>query len=137
MKRTSKPETSEKKCDSLEWILRIGMFGTFLGHGIFAILLKARFLEMLTAMTGLTGSTATNLMYIIGGVDILMAVLALVFPFRLMLLWGAIWAFLTAVARPVAGDPIWDFVERWSNWAVPLALLYVRGWPKKWEEWFK
>lgn len=130
-----KPEKNNLK--TIEWILRIGMFGEFLGNGIFALQLKSEFLEMLTAMTGFTGSTATNLMQVIGTIDVLMAILALVFPFRLMLLWGTVWGFLTATAEPVAGEPIWGFFEHWANWAVPLALLYVRGLPKKWEEWFR
>ena len=31
--------------------------------------------------------------------------------------------------RPLAGEPLWEFVERWSNYTAPLGLLYVRGWP--------
>lgn len=120
----------------IEWILRIGLFGEFLGHGVFAWQLKPRFLEMLAAMTGIAGQTAETLMRTIGALDIVVGVLAILKPIRIVLIYAAIWGFLTAVARPVAGDPIWDFVERWANWAVPLALLYVRGLPKNWKELF-
>lgn len=121
----------------IEWILRVALFGEFLGHGIFALQLKPRFLEMLTAFTGIAGNAAITTMYVIGAIDIIVAILALVWPMRLMLLYAAIWGFLTALARPIAGDPTWDFIERWANWGVPLALLYLRGWPKKWKEWFR
>lgn len=127
---------TENNSKIVEWALRIGLFGTFLGHGIFALQLKPRFLEMLTAFIGVTGSAATTLMYTIGVIDIVVAILALIYPFRLMLMYAAVWGFLTALARPIAGDPIWDFVERWSNFAVPLALLYIKGLPKKLKEWF-
>ena len=123
--------------NKIEWILRIALFGEFLGHGIFALQLKPRFLEMLTAFTGITGNAAQNMLMVIGTTDIIIAILALVFPFRLMLLWASVWGFMTALARPMAGDPIWDFVERWANWGVPLALLYVRGWPRTMREWLK
>lgn len=119
-----------------EWILRIGVFGTFLGHGIFALQLKPRFIEMLTAFIGVTGSSANNLMYLIGSIDIAVAIFALFYPFRLMLIYASIWGFLTALARPIANDPIWDFIERWGNWAAPLALLYLRGLPKKFKDLF-
>lgn len=33
--------------------------------------------------------------------------------------------FLTALARPLAGQPIWDFVERWANWGAPLSLYLL------------
>lgn len=121
---------------AIEWILRLGLFGEFLGHGIFAWQLKPRFLEMLTAMTGITGDLAATLMRTIGVSDMLVALFALVKPIRAILIFAAVWGFLTALARPVAGDPIWDFLERWANWAVPLALLYVRGIPKNWKEFF-
>ncbi len=120
----------------IEWILRLGLFGEFVGHGVFAWQLKPRFLEMLAAMTGITGNLANTLMRTIGAVDILVGVLAIVKPIRIVLIYAAVWGFATALARPVAGDPIWDFVERWPNWALPLALLYVRGLPKNWKELF-
>ncbi|MBI4261975.1 hypothetical protein HY624_00425, partial [Candidatus Uhrbacteria bacterium] len=121
---------------TIEWILRVGLFGEFLGHGIFAWQLKKRFLEMLAAMTNITGDLANTLMRAVGVSDVAVAILALVYPLRLMLIFAAAWGFLTAIARPIAGDPIWDFVERWPNWALPMALLYVRGLPKTWKELF-
>jgi len=120
----------------VEWILRIGIFGTFLGHGIFALQLKPRFIEMLTAFIGVTGASANNLMYLVGAIDIIVALFALFYPMRLILIYASIWGFLTALARPIANDPIWDFVERWSNWAAPLALLYLKGLPKKLKDLF-
>ena len=124
----------------IEWVLRIALFGEFLGHGVFALMLKGRFIEMLTAFTGISGPLANNVMMAIGTIDVLVAISALVFPFRLMLVYATFWGFMTAVARPVAGDPIWDFVERWANWGIPLALLLLRGLPEKWndfKEWLK
>ena len=133
MKKIKKMENIKK----VEWILRIAMFGEFLGHGIFALQLKTRFIELLTAMTGIANPLASKILLSVGILDVFTAVMALVFPFRLLLIWGALWGLLTAIARPVGGDPIWDFVERWANWGVPLAILYVRGIPKKVKELFK
>ena len=126
-------EKSDNK--NVEWILRVALFGEFLGHGVFALQLKPRFVEMLTAMTGIAGQSANNLLLTVGTVDVAIAILALVYPFRLMLIWASFWGFMTALARPIAGDPIWDFVERWANWGVPLALLFVRGVPKSLKDW--
>lgn len=119
----------------IELILRVAMFGEFFGHGVFAWQLKQKFLDMLASMTGITGDLAKNLMQAVGAVDIVVALIVLFKPIRILLFWGAIWALLTAIARPVSGDPIWDFVERWANVGVPLALLYVRGWPRTAKEW--
>lgn len=120
----------------IQWILRIALFGEFLGHGIFAIQLKQRFLEMLQAFVGVTGDLANTIMKTIGTIDIAVAFFALIKPIRIILIYASIWGFLTALARPIAGDPIWDFVERWGNVGVPLALLFLRGFPKNLKEWF-
>lgn len=120
----------------IEWVLRVSLFGEFLGHGIFAIQLKKRFLEMLAAMTGITGDLANTLLKTVGIIDVLVAFLAIIKPIRIILIYASIWGFLTALARPIAGDPIWDFVERWANVGVPLALLFLRGLPKNTKEWF-
>lgn len=120
----------------IEWVLRISLAGEFLGHGIFAWQLKKRFLEMLEAFIGVSGDLASQLMKTIGTVDIIVAIFAIVKPIRIVLIYASIWGFLTALARPIAGDPIWDFVERFANIGVPLALLLMRGLPKNAKEWF-
>ena len=119
-----------------EWILRLGIFGAFLGHGVFALGVKASWLPYF-ASVGIAESTATTLLPMIGALDLLVAFLVLVKPLKVVLVWATFWGFLTALIRPISGDPIWDFVERWANWTAPLALLALQGFPKSLKDWFK
>ena len=126
----------KKKVTSLEWILRIGIFGTFLGHGIFALQVKAGWIPYFAAV-GIGESTARVLLPLIGSMDIAVAAITLIMPLRIVLAWATFWGFITALIRPISGEPIWDFVERWANWAAPLALLTLKGIPKKLKNWFE
>ncbi|MBI2574698.1 hypothetical protein HYV82_02320 [Candidatus Woesearchaeota archaeon] len=125
-----------KKATLQEWILRIGIFGTFLGHGVFALQGKESWIKYITAV-GFPESTAASLLPIIGSLDIIVAFLALLWPIRIVLIWAVLWGFSTALIRPIAGEPIWDFVERTANWAAPLALLVIEGLPKKIKDLFE
>jgi hypothetical protein len=121
---------------NVEWILRIGIFGTFLGHGIFAYLGKPQWLVYLTTV-GIPSHSAPEILHLIGILDILIAFTILGYPIKLVILWALIWTFSTALIRPFAGLPIWDFVERSANWAAPLALLIIKGWPKSFKDLIK
>jgi hypothetical protein len=123
-----------KELKKVEWILRVGVFGSFLGHGVFALQAKQGWIPYFTSV-GITESLANTLLPLIGIMDVAVALMALFWPIRLVLGWAAFWGMLTALIRPVSGEPIWDFIERWANWAAPLALLYLRGLPKKAKEW--
>ncbi len=119
-----------------EGILRLGVFGSFLGHGVFALQVKQGWIKYFTAV-GLSESVANTLLPLIGVMDIVVALIALFYPLRIVLAWAAVWGLWTALLGPIAGEPIWDFVERWANWAAPLALLMLRGLPKKAKDWLR
>ena len=119
-----------------EWVLRIAVAGEFIGHGVFAFEQKAGWIKDFEAV-GYSPEQAFLLMPFIGMVDIALAILILVKPVRIALLWMAFWGFWTALLRPIAGEPVWDFVERSANWGAPLALLFLIGWPKSGREWFR
>ena len=75
-------------------------------------------------MVPVDATTTTSLLFAIGIIDILVAFSVLLKPHGLVLIYATIWAFMTALARiTTAGYPVWDFVERAANWAVPLVLL--------------
>ena len=114
--------TNDKK---IEWILRIGVAGEFLGHGVFAILGKADWIKWTQQLTGFNLETATMFITVVGLMDIVMAILVLWKPIKPVLLWMAFWGFWTALVRPLVDLPIWDFIERFANWAAPLALFYL------------
>ena len=122
----------------LEWVLRISVAGGFFGHGMFAVQGKQGWFKYFEAVGINDNETIITLLFLVGLMDIALAILILLKPVRVALLWMAIWGLWTAMIRwPAGPDPIWDFVERWPNWGAPLALLLLVGWPKNWRELFK
>ena len=121
----------------IEWVLRVAVAGEFIGHGIFALQGRKTWVEWFSIFGISDVQTATTLLWLVGLIDVLLAILILVKPIRLALLWMAFWGFWTALMRPIAGDSIFEFVERWANWGAPLALFLVVGWPKTFKEWFR
>ena len=112
------------------WVLRIGVAGEFAGHGVFALQGKQAWVKWFEIFGVSDPGLATQLLFAIGLLDLLIVLIVLVKPIRGVLLWAAFWGFFTALLRPLAGEPIWDFIERWANWSAPLALLFMRGFPK-------
>lgn len=114
----------------IEWVLRVAVAGEFFGHGMFALQGKQTWIEWISRLAGVESGTAATLLAIIGLSDVLVAFIVLFRPVRIVTLWAALWGFWTALVRPIVGEPVWDFVERWANWGAPLALLLLSGWPK-------
>ena len=124
--------TNEKK---IEWLLRIGVAGEFLGHGLLAIgynfslvepmlIPKADWVKWMVQLTHVSSGVATNLMIVIGCLDVIVAMIVLFRPIRPVLLWATFWGFWTALVRPLVGVCWLDFIERFANWAAPLALYF-------------
>jgi hypothetical protein len=107
------------------WVLRIGVAGEFLGHGVFALQGKQDWINWFSNFGVNDPSTASTLLVLVGILDLLVALVVLFKPLKPVLLWAVFWGFWTALVRPIVGQPIWDFVERFANWAAPLALYYL------------
>lgn len=120
----------------VEWVLRIAIAGEFVGHGVFALQGKAQWVGWISQMIGVQADTAVQLLSLIGFLDLLVALMVLVKPIPVVLLWAAFWGFWTALVRPLVNEPIWDFIERSANWGAPLALLFIYGYPKNLKGWF-
>jgi hypothetical protein len=113
--------TNDKK---VEWLLRIGVAGEFIGHGLLAVGGKADWVGWISKMINVDTSTATTLLLLIGISDVLVALFILFKPVKPILLWAALWGFWTALVRPLVGQSWLDFVERSANWAAPLSLYF-------------
>jgi len=123
----------------LKWvklILRVGISGTFLGHGILAVGVNIVWLPFFTTI-GIGVEEGKILMPIIGVLDLLISIMVMFRPIKAILIWAIFWTFLTALMRPLSGTDIWPFIERFSFWAAPMALLVLNGLPRKLNDLFK
>jgi hypothetical protein len=119
----------------VHWILRVGAAGCFVGHGAFGLITKPEWLKYF-AVVGIGPDLAYRLMPLIGSMDILIGSLILIYPIRALLVWATLWTVWTALLRPLAGEGIWEFLERAGNFGVPFALIYLSGWPRQLKCWF-
>jgi hypothetical protein len=110
------------KPNVIEWVLRVGVFGTFIGHGCTALLVKPSWIILVTAF-GFSSERAAKMLPLIGVLDIIIAFTVLLKPYKIVLYWAVFWAFITALSRIIAGQGVPEFMERFSNIACPLALL--------------
>lgn len=111
--------------DKAIWALRIGVAGEFLGHGVLALQGKADWLGWFAKFGISDPSTAVLLLTLVGIMDVIVALVVLFKPIKPILLWAIFWGFWTALVRPIVGQPVWDFIERFANWGAPLALLFL------------
>lgn len=109
----------------IEWILRIAVAGEFAGHGILALQGKKDWIAWTSQLTGASTETATTLLFVVGLMDVVVALVTLIRPWNPLLLWGTFWGFWTALVRPLVGLSVLDFIERFANWGAPLALYYL------------
>jgi hypothetical protein len=108
----------------IEYLSRFGIFATFLGHGIFAFNINTKWIPLITCF-GFSKKFAVEVMPFIGILDIIVAFIVLLYPLRIIVFWAFFWAFITALSRPISGDSIFEFVERASNWGLPLILFFI------------
>ena len=108
----------------IQWLLRIGVFATFLGHGLVAFSQNISWLPYLDTV-GINGQIALYVMKVIGVLDIVIAFSVLIHPWKPVLYWCVFWTLATAMIRPLSGESLLSFVERAANWTVPLVLLIL------------
>ena len=77
----------------IQWILRIAVAGEFFGHGIFALQGKEQWIKWVSQLTSVDLVTAAKMMFIVGIMDLLVAVIVLFRPIKPVLLWAAFWGF--------------------------------------------
>ena len=120
----------------VHWCLRIGASACFIGHGAFGVITKAAWLPYF-GVVGIPYDVAYTLMPVVGTVDIAMGIAVLVSPRPVVLLYMVVWAMWTALLRPLAGEPVFETMERAGNYGVPLALLLLVGRPCTWLGWVR
>jgi hypothetical protein len=121
----------------LAWLLRIATAGALVGHGGFGWAMAKRDWVGYFGAVGVGPALVqdASLMAVVGLFEIALGLLVLARPAPALLLLVVAWKLGTEALRPLAGEPPWEFVERWSNYTAPLALLYVRGWPTTPRRW--
>jgi hypothetical protein len=110
--------------NAIEYILRVPLFLTFFGHGKLALKSKQHWVVYLQTV-GLSYENGIKIMPFIGVLDVLVAIIILLKPYKSVVLWSVFLGFATALIRPLSGEDVWSFIERGVNWGAPLALYFL------------
>lgn len=116
---------------SAYWILRVGAALCFIGHGAFGFITKAAWVPYF-GVVGIPERWAWQLMPLVGTIDVVAGFAVLFAPRGLPLLYMAVWATWTALLRPLAGESVFETLERAGNYGVPLALIVMTAMPRTW-----
>jgi hypothetical protein len=109
---------------NIYYTLRFASAMCFLGHGAFGIITKPIWCNYF-GVFGIGHEMSYKLMPMVGTMDILMGISLLIYPTAMVFRWLVIWGTMTALCRPLSGEPFAEFIERAGNYGVPLALLIL------------
>lgn len=124
---------------TVEWIFRVGVAACFIGHGAFGILGKEAWVKYF-AVAGVPEARAWQLMPWVGAVDIAVGLLTLFAPIPIILVYMVGWAAWTALLRPLAGESVFEALERAGNYGLPLAFLLATRFSRRGatlRDWFR
>jgi hypothetical protein len=110
------------------WILRVGVAMEFVGHGALGLGRVAAWASYF-AVFGVPRDTALAVMPWVGGLDVALGIAVLLYPARALVLYLAAWGLGTALLRPLAGESLWEAVERAGNFGAAAALFLMAAGP--------
>ena len=114
-------EIPAAQLDHVANVLRLTTALLLAGHGALGAFIQKPLLATHYATLGLDAS----LVPIIGTLEIAVAVAVLLRPSVAFCLVIAAWKLATESLFVVAGDPLWEFIERGGSYAAPIALAVI------------
>jgi len=112
---------------TVAWILRLTTVLLLLGHGMLQLAVRKPMFCAQYAMLGLPGVTVESYF---GGLEIALALAVLLKPSRALLFGVLGWKVATEALCPMAGLPLWVFIEHGGSYAAPLALAFLSPAPR-------
>lgn len=113
--------------------IQFSIFLIFMSHGIGCFLKNSLYVDYIIGFVGdytpfsIRQRGAEQLLIIIGIIDVVVAVLVLIKPFKYLLYWLIFWGFLTSLLRIVDASILnyVEFLMRVPHFGLPLVLLLV------------
>jgi hypothetical protein len=124
--RMTPPLLDAKAAGRVAWVLRVTTATLLLGHGLLAATGKPLLLlHLYNAGVGDAGLSTATMLARQGGFEIALAMAVLLSPGRGLLLFVFAWKIGTELLFPLAGDRVWEFIERGGSYGAPLALMLL------------
>lgn len=122
------PPLTVERAATIGWILRVTTALLLIGHGGFAFAMGKNWASYATAVGVSPAAVAAHpLSPMAGWFECALGLLILAHPMRAVLLFIFVWKLASEAFRPLAGEPIWEFVERAGSYGAPLALAWLQS----------
>ncbi len=123
----------ERSLPIVPFIFRVGLALTFATHGWEALQQHPSFVDLIIVgsqrLTSWAWSEATarNLLWVIGAIDLVAAVLVISKPTRSLLIYMSLWGLITAVSRIIFSPEmgLYETLMRVSHTGVPLLVILL------------
>lgn len=126
------PPLTEARAAAMGWTLRVTTALLLIGHGGFDVFMQKDWSGYAAAIGISPATLAAHPLRPVGGwFEVALGLLVLAWPARGLLLFVFVWKLGTEALRPLAGEPIWEFIERGGSYGAPLALVWLRGWRRR------
>ena len=108
--------------------LRAAISLCLIGHGGVALFTHTRWTAHLEAV-GVSHAGALDALHAAGWFEIALGLGVLVAPVTPLLVIAGAWKIATEALRILAGEPIWEFIERGGAYAAPVLLILLQRRP--------
>jgi hypothetical protein len=117
---------TEQRAGTIAWILRVTTALLLIGHGGFDFAMHKDW-NGYAAAIGISPATfAGSPLRLIGGwFECILGLVVLLRPTYGLLIFVFAWKLGTEALRPLAGEPVWEFIERGGSYGAPLALAWL------------
>lgn len=121
------PRLDAEKSTQLLWMLRLTTCFLLGGHGAFGAFMHKHAWGHYLNLLGFRPEAVSTLALIpiVGWFEIALSVAVFVLANPGLLVFVCVWKIFTELFRLGAGEPAWEFIERFGSYAATLALLYL------------